>query len=112
MTVNKSGHQDSELQKRLHVLMFLRVLFVSVILGALIVIRFRETQVEFNTAQSAPYILLAVIYFTNIIYIFLIKYLGRIRLQAYFQLFFDTVFITVFIYTTGALTVSFLSFTS
>jgi len=101
MKEKESGLRDLELQKRLHILMFLRVLFVSVILGALIIIRFRETHAEIDTVQTAPYILLAVIYFTNIIYIFLIKYLGRIRLQAYFQLFFDTVFITVFIYTTG-----------
>ena len=103
MNGKKSGHGDSELQKRLHTLMFLRVLFVSVILGALIIIRFRGAHVDLTHAQSAPYILLAVIYFTNIVYIFLIKYLGRIRLQAYFQLFFDTLFITFFIYTTGGI---------
>ncbi len=103
MNESKSGHGDLELQKRLHTLMFLRVLFVSLILGAFIIIRFKGTQPEIGDLQSAPYILLAVIYFTNIIYIFLIKYLGRIRLQAYFQLFFDTVFITVFIYTTGGI---------
>ena len=103
MNNKEPGQRDSELQKRLHTLMFLRVLFVSVILGALIIIRFRGTYVDITHAQSAPYILLAVIYFTNIVYIFLIKYLGRIRLQAYFQLFFDTVFITVFIYTTGGI---------
>ena len=103
MNGKKSGNGDSDLQKRLHTLMFLRVLFVSVILGALIIIRFKGTHVEITHAQSAPYILLAVIYFTNVVYIFLIKYLGRIRLQAYFQLFFDTVFITVFIYTTGGI---------
>lgn len=103
MNEKKSGYSDSDLQKRLHTLMFLRVLFVSIILGALIIIRFRETHVYITDAQSAPYILLAVIYFTNIVYIFLIKYLGRIRLQAYFQLFFDTLFITFFIYTTGGI---------
>ncbi|MCP4578435.1 MAG: PAS domain S-box protein [Deltaproteobacteria bacterium] len=103
MNKKKSGQWDLELQKRLHTLMFLRVLFVSVILGALIIIRFRGTHVDVTQAQSAPYLLLAVIYFTNIVYIFLIKYLGRIRLQAYYQLFFDTVFITVFIYTTGGI---------
>ena len=103
MNKKKSGQRDLELKKRLHALMFLRVLFVSVILGALIIVRFRGTHVDITHAQSAPYILLAVIYFTNIVYIFLIKYLGRIRLQAYFQLFFDTVFITFFIYTTGGI---------
>ena len=108
MNGKKPGHGDydssfSGLQKRLHTLMFLRVLFVSVILGALIIIRFRGTHVDISQAQSAPYVLLAVIYFTNIVYIFLIKYLGRIRLQAYFQLFFDTVFIIFFIYTTGGI---------
>jgi two-component system sensor histidine kinase PilS (NtrC family) len=103
MNESKSGHGDLELQKRLHTLMFLRVLFVSLILGAFIIIRFKGTQPGIGDLQSAPFILLAVIYFTNIIYIFLIKYLGKIRLQAYFQLFFDTVFITVFIYTTGGI---------
>ena len=83
--------------------MFLRVLFVSVILGALIFIRFKETRVYFTDAQTAPYILLAVIYFTNTVYIFLLKHFGRIRLQAYFQLFFDTIFITFFIFTTGGI---------
>ena len=103
MNGRESGHGGSELKKRLHILMFLRVLFVSVILGALIIIRFRETHVYISEGQSAPYILLAVIYFTNIVYILLLKYLGRIRLQAYFQLFFDTIFITFFIYTTGGI---------
>ena len=103
MNEKKSGYSDSDLQKRLHTLMFLRVLFVSIILGALIIIRFRETHVYISDGQSAPYILLAVIYFTNIVYIFLIKYLGKIRLQAYFQLFFDTLFITFFIYITGGI---------
>ena len=103
MNKRKSASGDSELQNRLHTLMFLRVLFVSLILGALIIIRFKGTHLGVNNAQSAPYILLAVIYFTNILYIFMIKYLGRIQLQAYFQLFFDTVFITVFTYTTGGI---------
>ena len=83
--------------------MLLRVLFVSVILGALIFIRFKETHVYFTEAQGAPYILLAVIYLTNTIYIFLIKHFGKIRLQAYFQIFFDTIFITFFIYATGGI---------
>ena len=95
--------KDSELLKRLQVLMFLRVLFVSVILGALIIIRFRESYSEIGDDQSAPFILLAVIYLTNIIYVCLIKFYSRIRLQAYFQLLFDTFFITVFIYTTGGI---------
>jgi len=103
MNEKKSAFRDSGLQKRLHTLMFLRVLFVSVILGALIIIRFRETHVYISDGQNAPYILLAVMYFTNIVYIFLIKYFGGIRLQAYFQLFFDTLFITFFIYTTGGI---------
>ncbi len=83
--------------------MFLRVLFVSVILGALIVIRYRQAPIEASDVQRAPYLLLAVIYFTNIVYIFLLKYFGKIRSQAYFQLLFDTLFITVFIYTTGGI---------
>ena len=103
MTDQKWADKDPELQKRLQTLMFLRVLFVSVILGSLIFIRFRETDAYFTDAQTAPYILLAVIYFTNILYIFLIKHFGRIRLQAYFQLVFDSIFITFFIYTTGGI---------
>ena len=89
--------------------MFLRVIFVSVILGALIIIRFREAHTEISDVQSAPFVLLAVIYLTNIIYVVLIKFYSRIRLQAYFQLLFDTFFITVLIYTTGGID-SFFSF--
>ena len=103
MTEQRQINRDSELQKRLQTLMLLRVLFVSVILGALIFIRFKETHVYFTEAQSAPYILLAVIYLTNTIYIFLIKHFGKIRLQAYFQIFFDTIFIIFFIYATGGI---------
>ncbi len=103
MIKQKQTGRDSELQKRLQTLMFLRVLFVSVILGVLIFIRFKETHLYFTQAQSAPYILLTIIYLTNTIYIFLIKHFRKIRLQAYFQIFFDTIFITFFIYATGGI---------
>ncbi|MBW2708712.1 MAG: PAS domain S-box protein [Deltaproteobacteria bacterium] len=103
MTGKKQTARGSDLKKRLYTLMFFRVLFVSVILGALIIIRFRETHAYVIEGQSAPYILLAVIYFTNIVYVFLLKYWREIRLQAYFQLVFDTLFITFFIYTTGGI---------
>ena len=103
MGEQKEKDRSSELRKRLQILMFLRVVFVSVILGSLIFVRFRGTHLHITHAQTAPYILLAVIYFTNIIYVLLLKKLGRLILQAYFQLFFDSLFIAVFVYATGGI---------
>ncbi len=83
--------------------MFLRVLFISILLGALIFIQDRGTRGYFGDVHTFHYLLLASVYFISIIYAFLLKYLSNITLQAYIQLLIDTFVITTLIYSTGGI---------
>ena len=94
---------QEELLKELQVLMLLRVLFISLLLGALIFIQIRATRTYFGDIHTSHYLLLAGVYFLSIIYVFLLKQSKNITLQAYLQLFVDTLVITVLIYTTGGI---------
>lgn len=92
-----------ELSARLQTLMFLRVLFVSFLLGASIFIQVKETQTYFAYIQTAHFFLLATIYFLTFIYVILLKYSKNLLWFAYFQLLVDTLFVTAIIYTTGGI---------
>jgi two-component system, NtrC family, sensor histidine kinase PilS len=100
---------QQELIGRLQKLMFLRLLFVSILLGASVVVQTRQTWTYFGEIQTSHYFLIATIYFLTFIYLILFKtYKNYIR-QAYLQLLTDTVFITAIIYSTGGID-SFFSF--
>jgi len=86
---------------RLQLLMFLRVGFVSLLLGVAIIIQVRETKTYFGEILNAHYILIASIYFLTFIYIVALKYIKNLFKFAYLQLLIDTIFITAIIYTTG-----------
>jgi two-component system sensor histidine kinase PilS (NtrC family) len=92
-----------ELSGRLQTLMFLRVLFVSFLLGASIFIQVKETQAYFTYIQTAHFFLLATIYFLTFIYVILLKYVKNLLWFAYLQLLVDTLFVTAIIYTTGGI---------
>jgi len=94
---------DIELPGRLQTLMFLRVLFVSLLLGASIFIQIKETRTYFGDIQTSHYLLIALIYFLTFIYVILLKKLKNLTKLAYFQLLMDTVFITAIIYSTGGI---------
>jgi two-component system sensor histidine kinase PilS (NtrC family) len=92
-----------ELSARLQTLMFLRVLFVSFLLGASIFIQVKETQTYFAYIQNAHFFLLATIYFLTFVYVILLKYTKNLLWFAYLQLLADTLFVTAIIYTTGGI---------
>jgi len=92
-----------ELSSRLQKLMFLRVLFVSLLLGASIFIQVKETRAYFGDIQTSHYFLIATIYFLTFSYIILLKYLKDLSKFAHLQLLVDTFFITAIIYTTGGI---------
>ncbi|MBW1860907.1 MAG: PAS domain S-box protein [Deltaproteobacteria bacterium] len=94
---------QEEMSGRLQKLMFLRVLFVSLLLGASFFIQVKETRTYFGDIQTSHYLLIAFIYFLTFIYIILLKYLKNLTKLAYFQLLVDTFFITAIIYTTGGI---------
>ncbi len=92
-----------ELTGRLQKLMLLRLLFVSLLLGASIFIQIRETKTYFGEIQTSHYFLIATIYSLTFIYIILFKTLKNLTRQAYIQLLVDTFFITAIIYSTGGI---------
>ncbi len=100
--IDLNNHQP-ELAARLQKLMLLRLLFISVLLGASIVIQARETRTYFGDIQTIHYLLIATIYFLTFVYIILFKLLKNLSQQAYLQLLIDTFFVTAIIYSTGGI---------
>ncbi len=94
---------QKETFSRIQLLMFLRVGFVSLLLGVAIVIQVRETKTYFGEILNAHYFLIALIYFLTFIYIVALKYIKNLFKFAYLQLLIDTIFITAIIYTTGGI---------
>jgi len=94
---------QQELGGRLQKLMLLRLLFVSILLGASIFIQIRQTKTYFGDIQTSHYFLIATIYFLTFIYILLFKTFKNFSRQAYLQLLADTFFITAILYSTGGI---------
>lgn len=88
---------------RLQNLMLLRLIFISLLLGASIFIQIKETRTYFGDIQTSHYLLIATVYFLTFIYIILFKTRKNLQAQTYFQLLTDTVFITAVIYSTGGI---------
>ena len=99
----------AELSSRLQRLMFVRVLTVSVLLGASVFVQVRRTSTFFGEIQTSLYVLIGCVYFLTFIYIVLLKRVRNLNRLAYAQLLIDTLLITAFIYTTGGIE-SFFSF--
>lgn len=100
---------QAELSERLQRLMFLRVLLVSLLLGASIFIQIRETKAYFGDIQTSHYVLTASVYLLTFIYLILLRSLKNLLRLAYAQLLADTFFTTALIYVTGGIE-SFFSF--
>jgi two-component system, NtrC family, sensor histidine kinase PilS len=97
----KLPHQ--ELTGRLQKLMFLRLVVVSILLGASIFIQIKQTKTYFGEIQTSHYFLIATIYFLTFIYLILFKIHKNFSRQAYLQLLTDTFFVTAIIYSTGGI---------
>ena len=96
-------NNQTELGGRLQKLMLLRLLFISVLLGASVFLQVRQTKAYFGDIQTTHYFLIATVYFLTFIYILLFTTLKNLVRQAYLQLLADTFFITVIIYSTGGI---------
>jgi two-component system, NtrC family, sensor histidine kinase PilS len=83
--------------------MFLRVLFVSLLLGASVFVEVEETRTAFGNIQIYHYLLIAAIYCITVVYVFLLKRLDNLIRFAYLQLLGDTVLVTAIIYATGGI---------
>lgn len=83
--------------------MFLRVLFVSLLLGASVFVEVKETRTAFGDIQTYHYLLIAAIYCITVLYVLLLKRLNNLIRFAYLQLLVDTVLVTAIIYATGGI---------
>jgi two-component system sensor histidine kinase PilS (NtrC family) len=96
-------YAQREKLSRLHLLMFVRVGFVSLLLGVAIIIQVRETKAYFGEILNAHYVLIALIYVLTVCYVIALKYIKNLARFTYLQLIIDTIFITAIIYTTGGI---------
>lgn len=92
-----------ELSGRLQKLMLLRLLFISLLLGASVFLQARQAKTYFGDIQTTHYFLIATVYFLTFIYILLFTTLKNLAKQAYLQLLADSFFITAIIYSTGGI---------
>ncbi len=94
---------QSELAGRLQKLMLLRLLFISVLLGASVFIQVKQTKTYFGNIQTTHYFLIATVYFLTFVYIILYTTFKNLVKQAYLQLLADSFFITAIIFSTGGI---------
>ena len=83
--------------------MFLRVLFVSILLGVSIFIQAKETKTYFGNIQTFHYVIIVSIYLLTFIYIIPLKKGKKLTELAYAQLLMDTFFVTAIVYSTGGI---------
>jgi two-component system, NtrC family, sensor histidine kinase PilS len=100
---------QQEMTGRLQKLMLLRLLVVTILLGASVFIQSRQTRTYFGEIQTTHFFLIATLYFLTFVYLILFKTRRDYVRQAYLQLLTDTCFITVIVYSTGGID-SFFSF--
>ena len=103
MKDRRSPVPTSEFKTRLRTLMLIRVLLVSLLLGAGLFIDISETEAYFGPLQSIHFSLLASIYFLTIIYLFLFKIGRALLVLAYVQLGFDALFTALIMSVTGGM---------
>ncbi len=99
--INNPRISRPELISRLQILMFLRVVLVSLLLGASVLIQIRETRTYFGYIQSFHFFLLAAVFLLTFVYVVILKSLRNLLMFAYVQLFVDSFIITAIIYSTG-----------
>jgi two-component system sensor histidine kinase PilS (NtrC family) len=103
MVESDLNNPQIELSGRLQKLMFLRVLFISLLLGVSVFIQVRETKTYFGDIQTFHYLFIITLYFLTFIYVILLKVIRNISQLAYVQLLTDTLFSTAIIYSTGGI---------
>lgn len=92
---------DDVLRGRLYWLMFLRVVVVTFLLGATVLLQVRETRNLLTPPLIGLYGLIGIIYFLTLIYIFLMKRVPSLKGMAYAQILVDILGSTALVYLTG-----------
>ncbi len=103
--INKKDqpHVDEDLSKKLKILILLRVIFGTILLGASLIIQTREIPAAPEFIEIPHYFIIGAIYGLTIIYLILFRVSDRLKIQAYAQILGDTLLITIIIYATGGI---------
>lgn len=99
---NTSGPRQY-LSKRLQWLMFLRVIFTTVLLGSTIIVQFKGRESLIAPPLLVLYGLIGTIYILTFVYILVFKRFRPALSFAYLQIGLDTAFVTLLIYVTGGI---------
>jgi two-component system sensor histidine kinase HydH len=91
------------LSKRLQWLMFLRVVFTTVLLGSTIIVQFKDQESLIAPPHLILYGLIGAIYVLTFIYVLFFKRFQSALGFAYLQISLDTLFVTLLIYVTGGI---------
>jgi two-component system sensor histidine kinase PilS (NtrC family) len=83
--------------------MFLRLIFVTVLLGSSILVQFKDRESLIAPPFLVLYGLIATVYILTFVYIIAFKRLGPSLRFAYVQIGLDTLFVTFLIYVTGSI---------
>jgi len=103
MPRDKKKLRNTNLRKNIEILMFSRVLIISVLLGASVIFQYQEKGLFIAPQLVYLYFLIGLTYFLTVIYILLIKFAQKYLTPiAYLQLFFDILIITGMVFITGA----------
>jgi len=103
MGLQNHGSSEIPAYRRLKVLMLARVLIVTLLLGALALIQISTEKTPLITPNNSLYLIIGLTYFLTIIYALALRKIRNVYRFAYGQIFFDTVFITILVYSTGGI---------
>jgi len=90
-----------EFLKKLHWLMFLRVLVITFLLGITILIQLKQTPSYLAPFLIYLYTVIVIVYFLTFIYAFIVNRIKNLPVFAYLQIILDIFLITFLIYSTG-----------
>jgi len=92
---------DQDVYHNLQWLMFLRVVFTTLLLGSSIVFQLRTSPSPVALPLLILYGLIATIFLLSFLYVFLLKRIQRKRLFAFVQISIDTLMVSLIIFVTG-----------
>lgn len=95
--------QQHDLFSRLQWLMFLRVVVVTFLLGATVLIHIKKTQSYVDVTLLCLYLLIGITYFSTFIYLLLLKRRRNLVLFAYIQVIVDVLMESVLVILTGGI---------
>ncbi len=95
--------QEEGIETRLRWLMLSRVAIVTFLLMVTTFIKFQKTEIFPEKALTSLYALCAITYFLSLIYVLLLKFVKKNRLNIYIQALTDAALITFLVYITGGI---------